>query len=52
MGQGQLFTLCRSFLIPGSAPPLPACVQIETFMVGGKRVSLHTSVLEEKATGE
>jgi hypothetical protein len=27
-------------------------VQIETFMVGGKRVSLHTSVLEEKATGE
>jgi hypothetical protein len=26
-------------------------VQLETFIVGGKRVSLHTSVLEEKATG-
>ena len=36
---------------PGTAPPFPR-VQIETFMVGGKRVSLHTSVLEEKATGE
>ena len=26
--------------------------ETETFIVGGKRVSLHTSVLDEKATGE
>lgn len=32
-------------------PPDPPSAQLETFVVGGKRVSLHTSVLEEKATG-
>ena len=29
----------------------PVVPQTETFIVGGKRVSLHTSVLDEKATG-
>ena len=32
--------------------PSTQTLQTETFIVGGKRVSLHTSVLDEKATGE
>lgn len=41
---------CLSHPWPTYAP-LGRVPQTETFIVGGKRVSLHTSVLDEKATG-